>query len=112
MIKYTKVNLVNFFTRILYTFIVGDLIGISLLNTFIIVLGVNTIQGYFLHKNYSFSSNKEPILRYIIVTFSIAMFEWYIHKALFPKIDFQFIAIGITSVFIFIFRYFILKRVF
>jgi len=112
VIKYIKVNLINFLTRILYTFIIGDLLSITLNLTFILVLGINTTQGYLLHKFYSFKSKKKPIFKYITITLSLALFEWYIHKTIFQQVNFQFVSIGFASMFIFVFRYLILKKIF
>ena len=50
MTKYLQINSFNFLTRILYTFLLGDLLGIPLNITFWVVNIINVVQGYFLHK--------------------------------------------------------------
>jgi len=112
MTKYLQINSFNFLTRILYTFLLGDLLGIPLYITFWVVNIINVVQGYFLHKKISFNSKNNVFIKYLMITFLIGFLEFILVDQLYKIFNYQYLATLITALCVFLIRFTFLKKIF
>ena len=112
MTRYLQVNFFNFLTRIFYTFLIGDLIGVPLYITFWVVIVVNVIQGYFLHKKISFKSQNKVFFKYLIIAILIGITEFIFVDYLYKIFNYQYLATLITALCVFLLRFNFLKKIF
>jgi len=112
MTKYLQINSFNFLTRILYTFLLGDLLGIPLYITFWVVNIINVVQGYFLHKKISFNSKNNVFIKYLMITFLISILEFIFVDQLYKILNYQYLATLITALCVFLIRFTFLKKIF
>lgn len=112
MTRYLQVNSFNFLTRIFYTFLLGDLIGLDIFFTFYAVLIVNIVQGYLLHKKITFNSKNKVFIKYTLITGLLGIVESLFIESLYQNLNYQFLATLITSLIVFIFRFLFLRNIF
>ena len=112
MTRYLQINSFNFLTRILYTFIIGDLLGIPIYITFWLVNVINVVQGYFLHKKISFNSKNNVFFKYLTITLLIGILEFIFVDQLYKILHYQYLATLITALCVFLIRFTFLKKIF
>ena len=82
MLSTLNVNLINFVLRILFTFILGDVLKLDIEIYYPLLLALLIYIGYLLHAKYTFkSSSKIILLKYVIhiVFFNILDYFFFVY---------------------------------
>ncbi len=111
------VNLINFSTKIVLTFILGDLLKIDPSVYYAFVLMYLFFQGYFLHSRYNFKTyNESSLKKYFLHTTIFSISDYFLFNFFISLFDtYQFVTNIISSGIIWLvrftsLRYFVFKE--
>ena len=101
------VNLFNFTTKILLTFIFGDFLGFDVQEYYIFVLIYLFFQGYYLHSKYNFKNHsRDSFLKYGLHTLLFSTVDYFLFNYFVLLFDtYQFVVNILSSIILWFVRY-------